>query len=148
MSLGKLITNLQTTFITEDEKDNKNHLSQFQSQGEKYLKYNEVETKNNSEIQALIDLDKEYKKKLADYSKQRQLLMSDTNTYINKISSAQNKLLGKNVRFNNGEMAYITNEGLFKKYDSSEIYQNTIGKNGCPSNYEKLNILCQNQERQ
>ena len=163
MSLGKLITNLQTTFITEDEKDNKNHLSQFQSQGEKYLKYNEmrtdeikpqfnlienfslikdnaVETKNNSEIQALIDLDKEYKKKLADYSKQRQLLMSDTNTYINKISSAQNKLLGKNVRFNNGEMAYITNEGLFKKYDSSEIYQNTIGKNGCPSNYEKLNI--------
>ena len=163
MSLGKLITNLQTTFIIEDEKDNKNHLSQFQSQGEKYLKYNEmrtdeikpqfnlmenfslikdnaVETKNNSEIQSLIDLDKEYKKKLADYSKQRQLLMSDTNTYINKISSAQNKLLGKNVRFNNGEMAYITNEGLFKKYDSSEIYQNTIGKNGCPSNYEKLNI--------
>ena len=163
MSLGKLITNLQTTFITEDEKDDNNHLSLFQSQGEKYLKYNEmltdeikpqfnlmenfslikdnaVETKNNSEIQALIDLDKEYKKKLADYSKQRQLLMSDTNTYINKISSAQNKLLGKNVRFNNGEMAYITNEGLFKKYDSSEIYQNTIGKNGCPSNSEKLNI--------
>ena len=70
MSLGKLITNLQTTFITEDEKDNKNHLSQFQSQGEKYLKYNEMRT---DEIKPLIDLDKEYNKKLSDYSEQRQI---------------------------------------------------------------------------
>ena len=78
-------TNLQTALTNEDEKDDKNYLSRFQLQGEKYLKYNEmrtneikpqfklmenfsiinnnaVETKNNKEIQALIDLDKEYKK--------------------------------------------------------------------------------------
>ena len=112
MSLGKLITNLQTALTNEDEKDDKNYLSRFQLQGEKYLKYNEmrtneikpqfklmenfsiinnnaVETKNNKEIQALIDLDKEYKKKLSDYSEQRQILMRDTNMYLNKMSSSE-----------------------------------------------------------
>ena len=163
MSLGKLITNLQTALTNEDEKDDKNYLSRFQLQGEKYLKYNEmrtneikpqfklmenfsiinnnaVETKNNKEIQALIDLDKEYKKKLSDYSEQRQILMRDTNMYLNKMSSSENKLLGNNIRFDNGEIGYVTGEGVYKKYDSFDLYQNTIGKNGCPSNYEQLNI--------
>ena len=163
MSLGKLITNLQTALINEDEKDDKNYLSRFQLQGEKYLKYNEmrtneikpqfklmenfsiinnnaVETKNNKEIQALIDLDKEYKKKLSDYSEQRQILMRDTNMYLNKMSSSENKLLGNNIRFDNGEIGYVTGEGVYKKYDSFDLYQNTIGKNGCPINYEQLNI--------
>ena len=131
MSLGKLITNLQTALTNEDEKDDKNYLSRFQLQGEKYLKYNEmrtneikpqfklmenfsiinnnaVETKNNKEIQALIDLDKEYKKKLSDYSEQRQILMRDTNMYLNKMSSSENKLLGNNIRFDNGEIGYVT----------------------------------------
>ena len=135
MSLGKLITNLQTALTNEDEKDDKNYLSRFQLQGEKYLKYNEmrtneikpqfklmenfsiinnnaVETKNNKEIQALIDLDKEYKKKLSDYSEQRQILMRDTNMYLNKMSSSENKLLGNNIRFDNGEIGYVTGEGV------------------------------------
>ena len=163
MSLGKLISNIQTTFINNDEKDDKKHPSRFQTQGEKYLKYNEmrtdeikpqfklmenfsimnnnaVENKNKKEIQELIDLDKEYKKKLSQYSNQRQILMRDTNMYLNKISSSENRLLGQNVRFNNGETGYVTEQGLYKKYDSFDLYQNTIGKNGCPSNYEQLNI--------
>ena len=163
MSLGKLISNIQTTFINNDEKDDKKHTSRFQTQGEKYLKYNEmrtdeikhqfklmenfsimnnnaVENKNKKEIQELIDLDKEYKKKLSQYSNQRQILMRDTNVYLNKISSSENRLLGQNVRFNNGEIGYVTEQGLYKKYDSFDLYQNTIGKNGCPSNYEQLNI--------
>ena len=163
MSLGKLISNIQTTFINNDEKDDKKHPSRFQTQGEKYLKYNEmrtdeikpqfklmenfsimnnnaVENKNKKEIQELIDLDKEYKKKLSQYSNQRQILMRDTNMYLNKISSSENRLLGQNVRFNNGEIGYVTEQGLYKKYDSFDLYQNTIGKNGCPSNYEQLNI--------
>ncbi|MEX0595408.1 MAG: hypothetical protein WD512_02830, partial [Candidatus Paceibacterota bacterium] len=101
---------------------------------------NAVQTKNDKQTQELINLDKEYQRKLSNYSKQKEILMTDTNSYLNKKSSSENKLLGKNIRFQNGEIGYVTDEGVYKTYSSWELYQNTSGKNNCPSVNVQLNI--------
>lgn len=163
MSLGNLFSDMKFSFMNEDESPNKKNLSHFQLQGEQYLKFNDVRVdeiepqfkvmenftgfnnnavnqKNDKQLQELIDLDKEYQRKLSNYSKQKEVLMSETNSYLNKKSSSDNKLLGKNIRFSNGEMGYVTDEGIYKQYSSMEVYDNTAGKNNCPTGNVQLNI--------
>ena len=162
MILDNLINNIQKKNNYDDNKKNSS-ITQSQIQGENYLKFNNikineinpqfkllenftmikdnaVEKKNKNEIEQLLELEKEYNRKLSEYSKQQDILMNDTNSYFNKKNNNENKILGKNIRFNNGEIGYVTDEGLYKKYDSLEIYKNTIGKNKCPSKFEQLNI--------
>lgn len=163
MSLGKLISDLKMIFTKEEENDDQKGLSQFQLQGEQYLKFNNervnqiqpelnliegftifnsdaFKSHNNKETQELINLDKEYQKKLSNFSKQKEILMNDTNSFLNKISNSENKLLGKNIRFQNGDIGYVTDEGVYKHYNSMDLYQNTSGKNNCPSGNVQLNI--------
>jgi len=58
---------------------------------------------------------------------------------ISRVSSS-NQYLNKNVGFSDGSIAYVNNQGIAKPFTSQEIYNNTKGKNGCPSELVSLNM--------
>ena len=49
-------------------------------------------------------------------------------------------LLNSNIKLANGELGFVTSDGVYKQYPSLEIYQKTIGKNNCPNNYIEVNV--------
>jgi hypothetical protein len=55
-------------------------------------------------------------------------------------TSEINQYLNKNVGFSDGSIAYVNNQGIAKPFTSQEIYNNTKGKNGCPSELVSLNM--------
>lgn len=46
--------------------------------------------------------------------------------------SANNPYLNKNIRFTDGKICYVTNQGIAKPYDDLNTYNSTVGKNRCP----------------
>ena len=93
---------------------------------------NSVSLKNKSEVDNLLKLQSEYQKKLSDYSQTYNLLMSNVNQYFELRKSP---LLNKNIRLSDGKIGYVTSEGVFKHYPSMEIFNNTAGKNNCPTEF-------------
>ena len=54
--------------------------------------------------------------------------------------SSNNSYLGKNLQFTDGTIVYVTNDGIIHPYTSEEIFNKTIGKNGCPKEIVYLTI--------
>jgi len=93
---------------------------------------NTVDNKNQNEINQLLKMQKEYQKKLQNYTKTYELLMSNINEYFELRKSP---LINKNIRLSDGKIGYITSEGIFKNYPNMDIFNNTSGKRGCPSDF-------------
>lgn len=90
--------------------------------------------------QILDTLRQEYQKTLDEYQSMLKNLRGDVTGYISRVNSS-NPYLNKNIRFTNGTIAYVTKQGIVKTYSNMTIYNNTIGKNGCPSSdYIQLSI--------
>jgi hypothetical protein len=93
---------------------------------------------NNSYQKELINnLQQEYQTTLSEYKKLIEQINKSTNDYMDRVNST-NPYLGKNIIFTTGEQAYVTKQGVVKLYpvDSngvSIIFENTAGKNGCPT---------------
>jgi hypothetical protein len=106
------------------------------------IKSNEI-IKNNdySSQQQIIDsLRQQYQDTLTEYENLEAQISGNVNGYINRVSS-NNPYLGKNVCLSGGACGYVTNQGVFKWYpaDNNYTYNNTAGKNGCPSTpYEQI----------
>jgi hypothetical protein len=96
---------------------------------------NSVDTKNKSDLDEVLKLQKEYQKKLSDYSKTYNLLMGNVNDYFNLRKSP---LLNKNIRLTDGTIGYVTKEGIFKPYPNMEVYNNTAGINNCPKEWTQV----------
>ncbi len=63
-------------------------------------------------------------------SKQKSLL--DKAVYFINATNERNKYSGKNIRFKNGNVGYVTQKGYYKHYPNLKTFNNTAGKNGCP----------------
>ena len=61
------------------------------------------------------------------------------NDYYARISP-KNPYLNTNIRFLNGVIAYVTNQGVVKIYPDINIYQSTAGLNGCPSSKKETQL--------
>lgn len=96
---------------------------------------NSVDGKNNSDVNKLLKLQKQYQQQLSTYSQSYNLLMSNVNQYFQLRKSP---LLNKNIKLTDGKIGYVTSEGIFKHYPNEEIYKNTSGKRGCPANYTQV----------
>lgn len=138
------------------EIDNKSSLSSIQGQ-EYRKKYNSitkegfsnlfgenaVDDKNKSDLNELLELEKKYQELLAEYLNDYKQLMSNTTQYFDILKSP---LINKNIRLTNGMVGYVTNTGVFKHYPSMDIFKNTAGKNGCPSNFTQVEAIISNNK--
>jgi hypothetical protein len=101
---------------------------------------------SNSIIQ---NLKNEYNKTLNDYNnavskynehaKTSETIYSD---YVQRVSS-KNQFLNKVIRFNTGQLYYVTKQGVAKYIPNKAILQSISGKNGCPitsGNYIDITI--------
>ena len=84
----------------------------------------------------------EYKSALKNLEYQETGGTDAINDYYARINP-KNPYLNTNIRFTNGAIAYVTNQGVVKVYPNEQIYQATAGINGCPSSTKvtQLNIL-------
>jgi hypothetical protein len=110
-----------------------------------------IPVKTQNEISALLDLEKlkaTYDGLIQQYQSTQSALSTKTDIYISS-TTATNIYAGKNIMPNSDGalLGYVTNKGVYKKYNSWDIINATSGKNGCPifrsgqsSDYMTLNI--------
>lgn len=83
----------------------------------------------------------QYNNLIKQFNSEKQKLLTNTNNYIDGISS-KNPYLNKNVTTkNDGKTYYITGEGVAKLYPSTAIYNQIIGKNNCPTTTQQIDSL-------
>jgi hypothetical protein len=105
-------------------------------------------SKNNSQSD-IEKLQETYNKTLNEYNETLKKY-DDLSKQINTSSSdylartnVNNKFLNKIIRFNTGQLYYVTNQGVAKYIPDSNILKNISEKNGCPntdSNYIDIDI--------
>lgn len=116
----------------------------------KSIKNNIKESFGNNNSQADIEkMQKIYNETLIEYNdtlkKYDELLKqisSSSSDYVARTNSS-NKFLNKIIRFNTGELYYVTNQGVAKKIPNNTILKSISGNNGCPkkdSNYIDINM--------
>ena len=133
--------NLKEGFVSEDQE----MLVRPTDEGYKQIFKNEAQTANNTnsvnqaELTELNNLQSQYNNLIQQYNSIQQSITDSSLATINRTSST-NQYLNKNVRFNNGTICYVTSQGTAKPYANLDIFNNTAGKNGCPSTSEVVNI--------
>ena len=97
---------------------------------------NNLLSKNDftSQQQTLSNLKNDYQNTLNEYETLMSKISGNTSDFIDRVSP-NNPYLNKNVCLSGGACGYVTNQGVFKWYpaDNNYTYNNTAGKNGCPS---------------
>jgi len=103
------------------------------------LKPTVTSVKSAQEYQELLQLQKKFNEKLSGYSRSHQVLMTDSNTFLDS-SDKSDQYINQNLRTATGDVSYVTNKGFYKSYPSESIQSNTMGQNGCPSNIKDVSI--------
>lgn len=114
--------NIQENFDTIRKTDVSNNIL---SKSAKYLK-NRVN--NNTILKNNLGEYKTFQKELLNHSKQYHDRTDISNIYLNK-----------NIKFSNGKIFHVTNQGL-AKYVPPELVNSILGKNGCVSTIIDINI--------
>jgi len=96
----------------------------------------EEQKAREKEMTAILD---ERNRKLSNYSNKHKDLLKKTVSFLDA-TDKNNRYSGKNIRFTNGAIGYVTQKGYFKHYPNWNIFKKTSGKNGCPSNWEQIDI--------
>jgi len=93
----------------------------------------------NQDKTKIDNLRQQYNNTLQQY----QTLISEINTtttgYFDRINP-NNPYLGKNVRFSDGSVCYVTQQGVVKSYGNDADITTTAGLNGCPAQSNIVNI--------
>jgi hypothetical protein len=92
---------------------------------------------NQNELNELNEMKKRYDVLLDKYTKMQSKM---SGSIENVIKREQSIYLGKNVRFTDDVIAYVTMQGVIKKYPNRDIFDGTYGKNGCPKEIVDANI--------
>ena len=95
---------------------------------------------NQKDLDEFKDLEAKYNELMLQYTTIQTSIGSSMLSNINRVSS-NNPYLNKNILFIDGTICYVTNQGIAKPYPSIDVYNSTVGKNGCPpKEYIKLDI--------
>jgi len=87
----------------------------------------------------MTNLKIQFNQSLADYQKLFSEISDSVNTTINR-RGPNNPYLTKNIRFKDKTICYVTNKGIAKPYSNFNLYKQTAGKNGCPSQQAIINV--------
>jgi len=88
-------------------------------------------TQSFSQMEATNQLIANYNNLLAQYQNQLSGLDNSIQNYLARVSPS-NPYLGKNINIS-GAIYYVTQQGVAKWYPSMDVYNNTVGNNGCPA---------------
>jgi len=105
-----------------------------QAQTSKY-----VTNTNQLELDKLNTLLGQYNSLFQQYSSAQKTISDSSLATLGRLGS-NNPYSNKNVRFSDGTLCYVTNEGIVRPYTNLDIFKNTAGKNGCPKLDEIMNI--------
>ena len=97
---------------------------------------NAVDIKDSTEFESLKKLQEDYQMELSNYEKTFNTLNYKRNQY-KKIQDSI--YINKNIRLPNGQIGYVSEEGVFKRYNNWDLYKKTKGKNGCPADFINVN---------
>jgi hypothetical protein len=103
-----------------------------------------TEIANNESVKETNQFIDKYRQDISDYAFKHKFLMDKTNNYLTR-AETKNPYVGKNVRLNDGQLGYVTAKGVFKWYPSQSVYEQTAGKNGCPSEIINVNTSSNNK---
>ena len=109
-------------------------IESFESDIPKHIK--DEQEAREKEMTIMLD---DRNRKLSDYSNKHKNLLEKTVSFVDA-TAKNNRYSGSNIRFTNGTIGYVTQKGYFKHYPSWNIFKSTSGKNGCPTNWEQLDI--------
>ena len=93
---------------------------------------------NQQQLDQLNSLQNKYQDLLQQYNQIQKTLVDSSLEVIDRTSN--NKYLNKNIKFTDGTICYVTNQGIAKPYTNSDIFLKTSGKNGCPDSNEIINL--------
>ena len=100
---------------------------------------NQVIEKNQKDEETLVQASNQFNKNLSDFARNKQIALQETKDYL-MVASRDNKYKNQNVTTSTGVSGYITQQGVFKPYNSKGDMNATIGKNNCPSGSVQLNV--------
>jgi len=125
----------QITKRLEASIQNVNSKEGFQGSLTKQSK-NVINNNNYSSQQGTIEnLKQEYQSTLTKYENLVAQISGSTSGYLDRVSP-NNPYLNKTVRFTDGAIAYVTNQGVVKWVGDMEIWKST----GIPESYTDLNV--------
>jgi len=105
---------------------------------------NTVKTSTSpSQQKKLAKLKQEYETTLKQYNDLSNQISQGYTSYSDRISSS-NPYLNKYIKFNTGQIFFVTNQGVAKYIPTTDILNSISGVNGCPTaasaNYIDINI--------
>jgi hypothetical protein len=108
---------------------------------------NDINSTNTmNEIQVL---QKQFDSLMSQYVSLKNGNLTADKNLINRTNSKSNKFLNNNIQLTDGSKGYVNNSGVVKWYGTDEVFNNTAGKNGCPSNNNMMSVnFAQNAEYQ
>lgn len=101
-----------------------------------------TETANKASINEGERFIDKYNQDISKYASKHKFLMEKTNNYL---TNMKNPYKNKNIRLSDGQMGYVTAKGVFKWYPNQTIYEQTAGKNGCPSGIINVDVSSNNK---
>jgi len=118
--------------LIEGFQQNNNNKNSITEQSQNLLKQTEEIKANKKKVS---ELKKSYKSSLTQYDGLIETRTTQTQDYYDRIDPVKNPYLNQNICLSNDVCGYVTNHGVFKPYpkDNDITYNNTAGKNGCPS---------------
>jgi len=78
------------------------------------------------------NLKNEYDKLLTEIQNIQKSTVDNTESYLKRTTKQSNKYINKNIKVGGG-IFYVNNLGIAKWYPNMTIWENTAGKNGCPT---------------
>lgn len=97
------------------------------------------DSKTITTAEQLEQLRKDYDASLKQYQDLMDKINNNTQDYLKRTKN--NPYLGKNIRFTDGTIAYVTQQGVVKAYTNPEIWDSVANKNGCPDkNFTSVNV--------
>lgn len=100
---------------------------------------NAVSRKNEEDEQNLNKINDDYQKRLSNFARNQQLVLEETKDYLT-VASRDNKYRNQNITTSTGVSGYITQQGVFKPFNSKSDMVQTVGKNNCPSSSLPINV--------
>ena len=114
--------------------DSSNNLSQ---QAQQVLSQTQISSQDQSTLQ---NLKQQYASTLVKYQILKKAMSKVVTNYFDRVEPDTNPYLNQNVKFSTGQIAYVTNRGILKIYMNQTVFQNTSGKNGCPTGTVNIDI--------
>lgn len=96
-------------------------------------------TNNQKDLDELKTLQDKYNNLMSQYTTLQTNIQKSSTDNNNRVSP-NNDYLGKNIKFTDGKICYVTFQGVAKPYQDNDILNNTAGKNGCPFSDKVVNL--------